>query len=160
MKIKSRIHLRKSAKKELLAELSHIYGDAMKTISDSKYESATADGISIIIVDGAIMFFKDDGMYVPTIKGVMGLGLDSNVVVVDAGAVRFVVNGADVMCPGIVSADPEIQTDDLVIIKEVTHDKPLGMGRALVPGDSMKAKSGKAVRSIHYVGDDLWNMEV
>lgn len=132
----------------------------MKSISDSKYESATVNGISIVIVDGAIMFFKDDDVYVPTVKGVLELGLDENVIVVDAGAVRFVVNGADVMCPGIVSTDPEIQTGDLVIIKEVTHDKPLAIGRALVPGDSMKAESGKAVRSIHYVGDELWNMEV
>ena len=80
--------------------------------------------------------------------------------IVDAGAVRFVVNGADIMCPGIVRADPEIKEGDLVIIKEETHDKPLAIGRALISGKDMVGDSGKAIKSLHYVGDKLWNIDM
>jgi len=48
--------------------------------------------------------------------------------------VRFIVNGADVMNPGIVSADPEIEAGDLVIVAEERHKKPLAVGKALIPG--------------------------
>lgn len=75
--------------------------------------------------------------------------------VVDAGAVPFIANGADVMGPGIVYADPDIMAGDLVVILEERHKKPLAVGRALRSGQEMKGE-GKAVKSIHHVGDRLW----
>ncbi|MGP8331127.1 MAG: PUA domain-containing protein, partial [Methanosarcinaceae archaeon] len=60
----------------------------------------------------------------------------------------------------IVSADPDIMKGDLVIIKEETHGKPLAIGRALISGEAMTADSGKAIKSLHYVGDKLWNIDL
>ncbi|AKB84804.1 RNA-binding protein [Methanococcoides methylutens] len=162
MKIKSRVQLRKSVKNKLLTSLSSSFGDVIDRIADKKLESAMANWFKIIIVDGAVLFFQDEGAdkMFPTVKGVLDLGIDSPKVTVDAGAVKFVVNGADIMGPGIVSADPDINEGDLVIIAEETHNKPLAIGRALVSASDMVGKSGKAVKSIHYVGDELWNLEV
>ena len=88
------------------------------------------------------------------------MGLQKRLVVVDKGAIRFVSNGADIMAPGIVEADPEIKEGDFVIIVEETHRKPLAIGKALMEGQQMvDADSGKAIKSITYVGDKLWNME-
>jgi PUA domain protein len=162
LKVKSRVQLKKSVKNKLLSSLRSSFGDVIDRIEDSKLESATADWFKIVIVDGNILFFQDEGhdeMF-PTVKGVLELGIDCCKVTVDAGAVRFVVNGADIMCPGIVGVDPDIKENDLVIIVEETHGKPLAIGRALVAADGMIGKSGKAIKSIHYVGDDLWNLEV
>ncbi|NYT18677.1 MAG: RNA-binding protein [Methanosarcinales archaeon] len=159
MKIKSRVQLRKSAKNKLLTSLRSSFGDVIDKIADKKLESATADWFHIIIVDGDILFIQEDDHPFPTVRGVLELDLDCHKVTVDAGAVRFVVNGADIMSPGIVAADPEIVENDLVIITEETHGKPLAIGRALVPASEMVGKSGKAVKSIHHVGDDLWNLE-
>lgn len=162
MKIKSRVQLRKSVKNKLLTSLSSSFGDVIDKIADKKLESATANWFKIIIVDGDVLFFQDEGedeMF-PTVKGALELGIDCCRVVVDSGAVKFVVNGADIMCPGIVSADPSIKENDLVIIAEETHGKALAIGRAMIPGSEMVGRSGKAVKSIHYVGDDLWNLEV
>lgn len=160
MKIKSRVQLRKSAKNKLLTSLRSSFGDVIDKIEERKLESATADWFKIIIVDGDILFFQEgEGSPFPTVRGVLELGLDCCKVTVDSGAVKFVVNGADIMCPGIVSADPEIAANDLVIITEEAHGKPLAIGRALVPASEMVGKSGKAVKSIHHVGDDLWNLE-
>jgi PUA-domain protein len=91
-----------------------------------------------------------------TVLGAIELMPKKRLVVVDAGAVRFVVNGADIMKPGIVSADPEIAVGDLVVIVEVRHQKPLAIGRALVAGTDMNGE-GKAVKSLHHVGDAIWN---
>ena len=87
--------------------------------------------------------------------------LDSKVVVVDMGAVRFVTKGADIMSPGIVDADDSIVEDDIVIIVEETHNKPLAIGISLITGPEMVENSeGKAIKNIHYVGDAIWNLEL
>ena len=87
--------------------------------------------------------------------------LDSKVVVVDMGAVRFVTKGADIMSPGIVDADESIVPDDIVIIVEETHNKPLAIGISLISGPEMVENTeGKAIKSIHYVGDSIWNLEL
>jgi len=64
------------------------------------------------------------------------------------------------MRPGIVSADPGIDEGDLVIIVEQTHGKPLAIGRALVSGEQMIGDSGKVIKTIHYVGDRIWKIEL
>ena len=75
------------------------------------------------------------------------------------GAVGFVTNGADVMSPGIVDADPQIQPGDLIWIADETHNKPLGVGEALLTGEEMIANTkGKAIKNIHYIGDALWEI--
>jgi PUA domain protein len=90
-----------------------------------------------------------------TVLGAIELEPQKKLVVVDAGAVRFVVNGADIMNPGIVNADPEIAPGDLVVVVEERYRKPLAVGRALIPGTEMKGE-GKAVKSMHHVGDLIW----
>jgi len=61
------------------------------------------------------------------------------------------------MGPGIVAADLEIKEGDLVWIRDVKNFRPLAVGRALVPAEIMARKNkGKAVASIHHVGDKLW----
>ena len=160
MKIRSRVQLRKSAKNKLMDELISTFGDTIKELKNSKFETALIDTFNVILIDGKLLLFSTDGEYFPTVRGALELGLAKHIVVVDAGAVRFVVNGADIMCPGIVNADYEIKVGDLVIIKEETHEKPLAIGRALISGEDMVGDSGKAIKSLHYVGDKLWNIDM
>ena len=132
----------------------------LESLEESRLESITADGIPVLLVNGKPFFFQESDVWFPTVKGVLEYGIDRYVVVVDTGAVRFVVNGADIMSPGIVSADPDVSGGDLVIIKEEGHNQPLAIGKALVGASEMIADSGKAIKSIHYVGDSLWNLEI
>ncbi len=160
MKIRSRVQLRKSAKNKLMNKLISTFGDKLKELQNSKFETALIDTFNVILIDGKLLLFSTDGEYFPTVRGALELGLAKHIVIVDSGAVRFVVNGADIMCPGIVNADPVIKKGDLVIIKEETHDKPLAIGRALMSGEDMVSDSGKAIKSLHYVGDKLWNIDI
>ncbi len=141
-------------------ELISTFGDTIKELRNSKFETALIDTFNVILIDGKLLLFSTDGEYFPTVRGALELGLAKHIVIVDAGAVRFVVNGADIMCPGIVRADPAIKEGDLVIIKEETHEKPLAIGRALMSGEDMVGDSGKAIKSLHYVGDKLWNIDM
>ena len=160
MKVKSRVQLRKNAKNKMLKDLVSTFGDTMVGIEDKFLEKITLDEYSLILVDGKPLLFEIEGQLFPTVRGALEMELNKRIVTVDKGAIRFVSNGADVMAPGIVNADSEIKEDDLVIVVEHAHRKPLAIGKALMKGPQMvEADSGKAIKSITHVGDKLWNME-
>jgi PUA domain protein len=77
-------------------------------------------------------------------------------VVVDAGAVKFVCNGANVMRPGIRKYS-EFKKDDVICVVEETHNKFLAVGRSLVSSDDMQGiTKGEVVKNLHYVSDKYW----
>lgn len=158
MKIKSRNVLRKTDQKALVNDIIEAFGDASQ-FENRKLEYVESDRQDFIFVDGEPLLFKIDEKIFPTVKGALKLNPTRRRVVVDPGAVRFIINGADTMSPGIVDADPEIKEGDLVIIVEKMHGKAIGIGRALVAGNKMIGGKGKAVKAIHYVGDEIWNLE-
>ncbi len=132
----------------------------MSKLEDKTLEKITLEEYSIILVDGKPLLFEIEGHLFPTVRGALEMELQKRVVTVDKGAIRFVSNGADIMAPGVVAADPEIKDGDLVIIVEETHRKPLAIGKALMEGlEMVEATSGKAIKSIIHVGDKLWNTE-
>ncbi len=92
-----------------------------------------------------------------TIRGLLKYRPTAKAVTVDMGAVPFVTNGADVMGPGITDADESIAEGDLVWIKDIKNGVPLAIGKSLRSGADLKSKAGgKAIKTIHYVGDKLW----
>lgn len=158
MKIKSRNVLRKTDQKALVSDIIEAFGDAL-FFSEKKLEYVETDKWELIFVDGEPLLFKIEGKIFPTVKGALKLNPARRKVTVDSGAVKFIINGADVMSPGIVEADPSVREGDLVVIAEEAHGKALAIGRALVPGKEMVGGKGKAVKSIHYVGDEIWTLE-
>ena len=158
MKIRKRYYLQKKKLKKVTKEL----GDYSTLISPkSKVEILESDLYDIILVDGRPLIMMIGKTPFPTIKGALELELTKKYVVVDMGAVKFVAKGADIMSPGIVDADSGIQEEDFVIIVDETHRKPLAIGKALISGGEMvKMKEGKAVKAIHHIGDNLWNLSI
>lgn len=155
MEIKSRHHLRSDRVDEIEAALSdglgvEIEGDTYELV---ELEDAEFD---VVLVDGEPQVFYVDEDPFLTVRGANHHPPTRGVVTVDAGAVEFVSNGADVMRPGIVEADDAIEEGDLVIVVEESHGKALAVGRALTDGDAMVGESGKVVASIHHVGDDFY----
>ena len=72
-------------------------------------------------------------------------------------AVKFIANGADVMRPGIKEFD-NFKKNQIIIIVDETHQKPLAIGEALVSSEEMKSlDSGKVIKNLHHVGDKIWN---
>jgi PUA domain protein len=155
MKTKSRHHLKGSEARKIIATLEPFLEDDSSIRKASLEQAITDEGVDLIFVDGKplIMIIEEQPFF--TVLGAIELSPKKRLVVVDSGAVRFIVNGADVMNPGIVSADPEIAPGDLVIVVEERHKKPLAIGRAMIPGSEMKGE-GKAIKSLHHVGDQVW----
>ena len=97
----------------------------------------------------------------PTLKGVAAWNVERSWVAVDEGAIPFLRNGADCMGAGIHIADPSLGKGDFVWIRDQETGEPIATGTAIVDGEEMMSMTkGKAISTIHWVGDDLWNLEV
>lgn len=115
--------------------------------------------VLVLLRDGVPLFFYHESRIVPTLKLLLERPLLKRVVV-DMGAVKFVTNGADVMRPGITELDHGIQKGEFVVVADETHKKPLAVCEALLSGEEIfRQESGKVLRSVHFVGDKLWNFE-
>lgn len=125
-------------------------------------EKADAGDRAVLVADGRVLaFIFDDEQVIPTCHLLMKARPAKAFVTVDMGAVRFVNNGADTMAPGITDADEAIQVGDFVWIRDEKNGVPLGVGEAMMTGPQMAAeRKGKAVKAMHHVGDDWWNLEV
>ena len=114
----------------------------------------------ILIINDAASFFYYDSKLVPSLRILIGKEALKKVVV-DMGAVPFVIKGADIMRPGITMIDKEIEKSEAVIIVDETHGKELGLGIALFSGEEIYSMtSGKVLKNIHYVGDRIWTYGV
>ena len=156
MEIKRRYCLKKKELKKIKEELNNIFGTEIIP-KKANAELAITEDYEMILIDNEPVAFKINDKVYPTLKTLLNHELDKGKVVVDMGAVKFLANGADVMAPGIVEADENIKEGDVVFVVDETHNRPLCVGEALMDGKTMKeSNKGKAIKTIHYIGDDIW----
>lgn len=128
---------------------------------DGPVEHGTSDEGEVLLAGGRIVAFQRGETYLPTVHGLLARTPARAWVTVDMGAVPHVTNGADVMAPGIVDADGDIAEGDPVWVRDENNEQPLAVGRALVDGPEMVgADHGKAVETLHHVGDKVFALEV
>ena len=79
--------------------------------------------------------------------------------IVDMGAVPHIVNGADVMRPGIKDFRGEFDEGDFVVVRDERNLRPLAVAIALVGLEECRAmKRGKVAKNIHHVNDRIWKL--
>lgn len=148
-----RKHLSKSDIKKLNDTISFLNYEISKK---SKVE--LVDDV-VIVVDSKPYFFYYKKRISPTLHFLIEHTDSLSKAVIDMGAIKFVVGGADIMRPGVVSVEEFIE-DDLVVIVDETHKKPICVACALFDSDSLMSQdSGKVFKNIHRVGDEIWNIK-
>jgi PUA domain protein len=157
LRLRKRHRLRKKEIYVLSAGLEAIFLKSCFSNVDT-IDKADAGEFHVILVNGDILGLVYGDVPFLTVKGLLKYQPDNRYVTVDMGAVKYIYNGADVMAPGIVNADCDITKGDLIWVRDEKNLQPLAVGRALMSGKEMVLLSeGKAVRSIHHVGDEIWN---
>src|SRR3989442_1694669 len=158
MKIRRRSRLRRKEVTNFLGRLGDEFGMAVP-LDDVPLDEAEAGPHRLLLRENdAIPIFLDGGI-APTIRGLLVFPAKKRAVTVDMGAVRFIYNGADVMAPGIVDADPGIRAGDIVWVRDEKNGRPLAIGRAIMEGAAMaREEKGKAIQTIHHVGDEIWRL--
>ncbi|NOR84799.1 DUF1947 domain-containing protein [archaeon] len=114
----------------------------------------------IILVNGKPWFFYKDNKIYPTVKQVLETDINNfSAVFVDKGAIPFVVKGADVMRPGIVTIDNAVKKNAYVVVADAEYKKALAIGISIFDSEEMKGlKTGKVIKNIHRIGDAVWGI--
>ncbi len=157
LKLRRRARLKGKESKGLRAELEALYGGGEFWEDSAAVETADFGEQGVFIVDNVILGLTGEAGPFLSVRGCLAYRPKTRFVTVDMGAIRFVMNGADIMAPGITEADPALQPGDWCWIRDEKNGQPLAIGRCLMPGPEMAASSkGKAVAMAHHIGDKLW----
>lgn len=159
MKIKKRFYLKNKKIKEVKKELGNYQNIIPKK---SQVELVKIEDYpDILLIDGKPLLMQIDGKTIPTLHAMINTDITEKYATVDMGAINFVIKGADIMSPGIVDADDTIQPGETIVIIEERHHKPLAIGISLITGKEMvENDKGKAIENLHYVGDNIWDLNI
>jgi PUA domain protein len=144
--------------KKLTAEIVEKFGIEIEQFFGSKVrvESYEIDAFTVFLFNGKPLLAKSNGtLFFTLIFDEIFSKFPK--IVVDMGAVPYVCKGADVMSPGIREIKGEFDENGLLLVVDERHGKPLAVGSAMFASEEMKkVKHGKAIKTLHYVGDKLW----
>ncbi len=157
-RIKKRHLMKKREQRDEIDRIEKDLGTSLGLDDKSQFESGILDdGSLILLLDGEIIFFEHEGRQFPTLRAILNGIIKIPQITVDMGAVKFVVNGADIMRPGITQIDDDVTENGIVAIVDERHGKPLAIGVSKLSAEDLRsASSGKVVKSIHHVNDPLW----
>lgn len=160
--VKRRHAIKKSAGMRVQKALADEIGAAEELFRSKSIEVVeTNSPFTLYLVDKQPLLMEIDDRIFPTVRGAVERPFEERRVVVDAGAVPYVMNGADIMRPGVVRVSPDVKKDAPCVIAEERHGKPLAIGISLYDAADLTAmEKGKVVRMLHRVGDDIWNLEL
>ena len=147
-----RRRLRKKEAKRIAEEMQE-YGFEV----EGDMDEVEFKGLKVILVENEPILLEYDGRHYLTLFGLLRFRPEKGKVTVDSGALPYIMNGADVMKPGIVYADEDIKEGDFVYVTVEGKESPIAVGIALVDGQEMMGEKGKAVKTIHHLKDDVWN---
>ncbi len=169
--IKKRHAIKKGQLTLLMKKLHESIGDDADLYTAPMVEIAeTTSKFNIYLVDKKPILMEKvagsseesgSGWAFPTLRGAVLRPFTHRRITVDMGAVPFVVNGADIMRPGIIDVTSDVKAGFPAVAVDESHGKPLAVVIPLYDAAGILAlEKGKAAKSIHYVGDELWNLEL
>jgi PUA-domain protein len=156
IRIRKRKRMREKEVKAMADEFRQIFG--VETIGEKDIvDLAESQDYNVVFVNNEILALVYQDRPFLTVRGILKYKPSARSVTVDMGAVPYVTNGADVMGPGIVDASDGIAEGDFVWIRDVKNKVPLAIGISLMDTDGLRSKNkGKAITTVHNVGDKLW----
>jgi len=115
------------------------------------------EGVVFVALDG-YEFVKAGEGFIPFLGSPATTALFPSATV-DEGAIRFMLNGADVMRPGVRAFDDWGPAGRMVVVKEEKKGRPIAVGPSLVGSSEARGMSkGGCIKNLHHVGDRYWNL--
>lgn len=167
MELKVKYFFSKKEIKEIICEMSEIFGEEIvKKMLNKKDRVEVVEFdkiIEIFFVNGKFFFIRRKEFVFFFVIVFYEFFNEEDLrkwlrrVVVDEGVVLYILNGVDVMVVGIVDVDENINEGDFVFVVEENYGRFLVIGIVFMDGRKMKEKlKGKVVKNIYYVKDKIW----
>ena len=159
--------VQKDIRKKLLAALPGIesFMDDFLPKKDAFKVVKCHDHLELLInSSGRLLFFRSrDGPWCPTLKMLQQYPFLLPRQKVDKGAIKFVLSGANIMCPGLTHPNAQMTPcpqNTIVGIFAEGKDHPLAVGKTVMSTEDIASKNkGIGVENYHYLNDGLWNMK-
>eukprot|EP00401_Gymnodinium_catenatum_P069120 CAMPEP_0117599252 /NCGR_PEP_ID=MMETSP0784-20121206/75846_1 /TAXON_ID=39447 /ORGANISM="" /LENGTH=174 /DNA_ID=CAMNT_0005401787 /DNA_START=1 /DNA_END=522 /DNA_ORIENTATION=- len=119
------------------------------------------DHITMVVVDRVPLFWQQrDGPWLPTLRLAHRFPSMMPIMRVDKGAIKFVLRGASIMCPGLTSKGGSMEDCPVGACVQVTAEGTLhacAVGVLTMSTEEIKkVNKGVCIESIHYLDDGLW----
>lgn len=126
-----------------------------------------SDKIQLYAVGDEVLFFQKFEELIPTLRFVHKYPEAFPTIQIDRGAIKFVLSGANIMCPGLTSSGaalpeaPGLAQDSIVVVNAENKENALAIGKLLMSTEDIKSiNKGHGVETIHHLGDCLWNFSL
>ncbi|KAJ6642917.1 Malignant T-cell-amplified sequence 1 like [Pseudolycoriella hygida] len=159
--------VQKGIRTKLLEQFPHIeqYVDLILPKKDAFKIIRCHDHIEILVNgNGDHLFFRQrDGPWMPSLRLLHKFPFFLPMEQVDKGAIRFVLSGANIMCPGLTSPGAcmtPAEKGTIVAIMAEGKQHALAIGMTFLSSDDiLKVNKGVGVENCHYLNDGLWQMK-
>jgi predicted RNA-binding protein (TIGR00451 family) len=143
---------------DLISRVESSLGIALDLPKSAQAECAEpAEGV-VFVKLGDLEFVQEGDRFVPPLWTAPTLSLFPGATV-DEGAIRFLLNGADVMRPGIKKFDDWGEAGKIVVVREEKKGRAIAIGLSTVSSGQAKAMAkGMCLKNLHRVGDRYWNL--
>lgn len=122
-----------------------------------------AGHVTVIANDvGEPLFFQSrDGPFFPTLKTLHKYPFLLPILRVDRGAIKHVINGADIMVPGLKSEraliEDEVPRGTVVAVYAESKQHAIAVGVTKLSTDEIRSNDkGIAIENVHHLSDGLW----
>uniref|UniRef100_H2YW27 PUA domain-containing protein n=1 Tax=Ciona savignyi TaxID=51511 RepID=H2YW27_CIOSA len=122
--------------------------------------------IEILTVGEECLFFKQrDSPWYPTLKLLHKYPFILPKQKVDRGAIKFVLSGANIMCPGLTSPGADLNMDTIDDSAVAVHAEgkvnALAIGHMkMSPQKISEVNKGIGIDTVHYLNDGLWHLKI
>ena len=143
---------------DLVEKLETSLGFALNLPKSAQAKCAEPeDGVVFVELDG-FEFVQTGERFFPFLGSQGTLSLFPGAVV-DEGAIKFLLNGADVMRPGVRTLDDWGSTGKIVVVREERKGRAIALGPSTVTSaEAREMSKGSCIKNIHFVGDRYWNL--
>ena len=139
---------------ELFPKKSEVYGMRLKS----------NDKVELAIVDDIVICYKKGKEFVPTLWLLHQYPHILPKFQVDKGAIRFVLSGANIMCPGLTSPGgsmEDVEAGSLIAIHAEGKTHAIAVGATTMSSKEIREiNKDIGVTNLQYVGDDLWKLDL
>ncbi|KAK9323279.1 PUA-like domain-containing protein [Lipomyces orientalis] len=125
------------------------------------------DKLSLYAMEHEVLFYQQfDDPFVPSLRLVHKFPEYFPSVKVDRGAIKFILSGANIMCPGLTSKgaalpDENFPAGTVVAIFAEGKETALAVGKLTMDTEEIKkVNKGIGIEVGTYLGDGLWSLEL